>query len=83
MAKYDLDKLNQNLSELRNISIPINNKASVLIFTDFTYLPFVLWDMDMRVIDDMIETLQISSSDYEICPPTYIRKSRIFYRSKR
>lgn len=78
MAKYDLDKLNQNLSELRNISIPINNKASVLIFTDFTYLPFVLWDMDMRVIDDMIETLQISSSDYEICPPTYISTIYIF-----
>lgn len=78
MAKYDLDKLNQDLSELRNISIPISNKSSVLIFTNFTYLPFVLWDMDMRVIDDMIETLQVSSNDYEIYPPTYISTIYIF-----
>ena len=32
----------------------------------------------MRVIDDMIETFQLSSNDYEIYPPTYISTIYIF-----
>lgn len=78
MLKDDLEKLSLDLSALKNIPIQSSDKSSVIICTNFTYIPFVIWDMDMRVINDMVETFEICSNEYEVYPPTYISTIYIF-----
>lgn len=78
MNDEDLLKLNRNLLDLEKVIIPVENKTSVIICTNFDYIPFVLYDMDINIISAMIDSFQMFPSAYEIFPPAYISTAYIF-----